>query len=202
MARGLPPSARADGIVLAGGRGARMGRPKAALRFGAGTLAENAVALLRARCDRVVVVARPEVPLTALAATVVMDRPGPRGPLTALATGLAAATSDDVLVLACDLPFAAPMLDALRARAPGRAAVGVDADGHMQPLCARYPRVRTLAMIEELLAAGDLRARAPATALAAERIDDRWGALANLNTAADLEHAVERLAGHRRVHAG
>lgn len=193
MAPARHAAVRPDGIVLAGGRGARMGRPKALIMFGEKTLAENAVALLHTRCARVVVVARPEVPLSVPPATVVMDRPGPRGPLTALATGLAATAADDVLVLACDLPFAGPMLDALRALPPGRAAVGVDADGHIQPLCARYPRLRALATIEELIAAGDLRARAAAAALAAHRVDDRWGALANLNTAADLERAVARL---------
>lgn len=189
-----------DGIVLAGGSGTRMGHPKAPLRFGDRTLAENAVALLHARCGHVVVVSRPEVALPALPTTVVMDRPGPRGPLTALATGLAATAADDVLVLACDMPFAGPMLDALGQVSPGRTAVGVDVDGHVQPLCARYPRLRALAAIEELLAAGDRRARAPAAVLGALRIDDRWGALANLNTSADLEHAVARIT--RRGHAG
>lgn len=200
MEPGRRPPARPDGIVLAGGGGTRMGHPKALLRFGDGTLAQNAVALLHARCDHVVVVSRPEVALAGLPATVVMDRPGPRGPLTALATGLAATRADDVLVVACDLPFAGPMLDALEEVPHGRAAVGVDADGHVQPLCARYPRLRTLAVIEALLAAGDRRARGPAAALGAHHVDDRWGALTNLNTPADLEHAVARLT--RRVHAG
>ena len=200
MAPGRRPPAPPDGIVLAGGSGTRMGHPKALVRFGDRTLAENAVALLLARCGTVVVVSRPEVALSGLPAAVVMDRPGPSGPLTALATGLATTRADDVLVLACDLPFAGPMLDALARISPGRTAVGVDADGHVQPLCARYPRLRTLATIEELLAAGDRRARAPAAALGAHRIDDRWGALVNLNTSADLEHAEARRA--RWVHAG
>src|SRR5437867_1512729 len=51
-----------DGLVLAGGRGRRLGRPKAGLVVARRTLVERAVDILVPRCDRVVVVGRADVP--------------------------------------------------------------------------------------------------------------------------------------------
>ena len=141
---------RPDGVVLAGGAGARFGRPKATVVLEGRTLVERAVAALAPLCERVVVVGRPEVPLPVPS---VDDRPGPDCPLNALATGLAAVSADEVLVLACDLPGAGPVLARLVA-APSAA---VDPDGRAQPLCARYPRAAALAAADGLLAAGTLR---------------------------------------------
>lgn len=190
---------RPDGIVLAGGAGRRMGRPKATVPLGGSLLVERAVAALEPRCDRVVVVARPEIALPPIGAEVIFDRPGPDCPLVALATGLAACRADDVIVLACDLPFADPLLDALIEQPLGRAVAG-RSHGRIQPLCARYPRVAALRAADELIDAGDLRARGPAVALDAEVVDDRWGALANLNTPGDLTCAAARL--RSRAQAG
>ncbi len=182
-----------DGIVLAGGPGVRMGRPKASARLGGRTLVERAVGMLESRCATVRVVARPGIPLPPLDVEVLFDIPGPDCPLVGMATGLAACTADDVLVLACDLPFAAPMLEALLAAPPGRATVG-RADGHIQPLCGRYPRVAALAVARALIDAGRMRATGPARLLDAVALDDRWGALANLNTPADLARAARAVA--------
>lgn len=128
----------------------RFGRPKATAVLGGMTLVERAVAALAPHCGRVVVIGRPEV---ALPIASIDDRPGPDCPLNALATGLAALDADEVLVLACDLPAAGPVLDRLVA-APS---VAVDPAGRAQPLCARYPRVATLALADGLLTAGTLR---------------------------------------------
>lgn len=198
----IPDTGRAgrpDGIVLAGGAGRRMGRPKATVPLGESLLVEWAVAALEARCERVIVVARPEIALPPIGAEVIFDRPGPDCPLVALATGLAACRADDVIVLACDLPFAGPLLDALLDQPPGRAVAG-HSGGRIQPLCARYPRVAALRVADDLIETGDLRARGPAVALDAEAVDDRWGALANLNTPDDLAYAATRVTS--RAQAG
>jgi len=191
---------RPDGIVLAGGAGRRMGGPKAPIAFAGGTLVQRAVALMAERCARVIVVARPEVPLPAVDAAVVLDRPGPDCPLTGIATGLVASDAAEVLVLGCDLPFAGPLLDALIAH--DAAAAVAHADGHIQPLCARYPRAAALAAADALLAAGRLAARGLPEALGAEPVDDRWDALANLTTPADLAGARRRAAGAVAGQAG
>jgi len=114
------------------------------------TLVERAVAALAPHCGRVLVVGRPDVPLPIPS---VDDGLGPDCPLNALATGLAALDADEVLVLACDLPGAGPVLQRLVA-APS---VAVDPDGRVQPLCARYWRVVTLAAASRLLAEGNRR---------------------------------------------
>ena len=181
-----------DGIVLAGGPGTRLGVPKAGVMLGGLTLVERAVAILSRRCDRVVVVSRPEVVLSPLAAEVILDRAGPDCPLTAVATGLAAVEAQRVVVLGCDLPFAGPALDALLAT-DAEGAVVAAAAGRLQPLCALYPRVAALAVAEELLAAGRLRATGLPEVLGAVIVSDCWDALMNLNTPADLARAEARL---------
>src|SRR5205823_2525511 len=50
-----------DGIVLAGGSGRRLGRPKATVELAGTTLVERAVAILRRQCPRGVVVPRVDV---------------------------------------------------------------------------------------------------------------------------------------------
>ena len=190
MAAARPPLA---GLVLAGGSGSRLGRPKATVVVRGRTLAERAVELLAARCDPVVVVSRPDVPLPSLAVTVVFDRRGVRGPMNALATGLAAVHTDDVLVLACDLPFTGPVLDRLASAEPGVAVAA--RDDRLQPLCARYPRVETLEACRRLAAKGVRRMTSLLLSLDAMSIDVSPDELFNVNTPADLEAARLRPPG-------
>jgi len=173
------PGAKPDGVVLAGGAGVRFGRPKATVMFEGETLVERAVAALVPHCGRVVVVGRPEVPLPVPS---VDDRPGPDCPLNALATGLAAVDADEVLVLACDLPGAGPVLDRLTT-APS---VAVDPAGRAQPLCARYPRLATLAAADSLLAAGNLRLLPLLDLLGAAPVPAAAAELHNITVPADL----------------
>lgn len=177
-----------DGCVLAGGPGRRLGGPKAGALLAGRSLVERAVDLLDVRCGRVVVVTRPDVALPPLHAPVIFDRPGPDAPLVALVSAFAALDADDVLVLACDLPLAGPMLDRLLAAPPGEAVAGVEG-GRLQPLCARYPRRAALAVCERLLEAGALPARGLPEALGARGIEAPVGALLNVNTPEDLARA-------------
>ena len=163
--------------------------------LGGATLVERAVRVLTERCDDVVVVAREGVLFPPPGAPVVFDRPGPDTPLVGVATGLATLSSDVCVVLACDLPFAAPVIDRLLASLPGPAVAG-DPGGRPQALCARYPRAETLARCERLLAAGavamsDLLDIVDATVVAAD--DDE---LLNINTPADLTRAEALLAAY------
>ncbi len=191
---------RPDGIVLAGGAGRRMGGPKAPIAFAGGTLVQRAVALMAERCARVIVVARPEVPLPAVDAAVVLDRPGPDCPLTGIATGLVASDAAEVLVLGCDLPFAGPLLDALIAH--DAAAAVAHADGHIQPLCARYPRAAALAAADALLAAGRLAARGLPRPSGPSRSTTAGTPSPTSNTPADLAGARRRAAGAVGVRPG
>lgn len=175
------------GIVLAGGAGRRMGTPKAIVRLGDRTLVEHAVAILHPHCARVLVVSRPEVPLPPLEAEVLMDGPGPDAPLTGIATGLLASDTDQVVVLACDLPHAAPLVARMLAAAddPARAVVAADPDGRDQPLCAVYPRGAALARARELLEAGRPAAMGLLRGLDVVRVAAGGDELLNLNTPED-----------------
>lgn len=164
---------------MAGGAGRRFGRPKAILVWEGQTLVERAVAALAPLCGRVVVVGRPEVPLPVPS---IDDRPGPDCPLNALATGLATVDADEVLVLACDLPAAGPVL----ARLVVAPSVAVDPSGRHQPLCARYPRVAALAAADRLLASNDLRLMALTDVLSAALVPATTAELHNVNLPADL----------------
>ena len=182
---------RPDGLVLAGGAGRRFGRPKATVILDGRTLVERAVAALAPHCGRVLVVGRPEVPLPLAS---IDDEPGPDCPLNALATGLAALDADEVLVLACDLPSAGPVLERLVV-APS---VAVDPDGRLQPLCARYPRVATLAAARRLLAEGNRRLLPLLDVLAPFSVPVRTvpataAELLNVTVPADLPNMIEGL---------
>ena len=179
------------GIVLAGGAGRRLGRPKAGVVLGDRTLVERAVETLRPHCRPVLVVSRPEVRLPPLDATVCSDRPGPDAPLNALATGLAALDTGDVLVLACDLPSARPVVERLALARAGAAAVARDGSSRQwQPLCGRYPRLAALEACERLLASGEMRLLALVEALAPSAIDATAEELANVNSPDGLARAT------------
>ncbi len=186
MATGRPGM---SGIVLAGGAGRRMGRPKAMVSLGGVCLVELAAAILHEYCDEVVVVSRPGVPLPPMQHRVVLDRPGPDAPLTGIATGLAQVSSDQVLVLACDLPFAAAAVAAIARALPARSAVIASEDGYAQPLCARYPREAALAAVTTILADGGRRAMALAEAVGAVHVLTPRGSLLNINTPRELQRA-------------
>ncbi len=178
------------GILLTGGTSRRLGTDKATLVLDGVTLAERGATTLRAAGLVAVEVGPGHTDLPA----VCEDPPG-SGPLAALVAGFAALTGvlgappDAVVLLACDLPHAQPVVAALVA-APADAAVVVplDADGRAQYACARYD-ADVVARAATLVASGErsLRAlvakvpasqRAELTALPAE-------ALADIDTAED-----------------
>jgi len=177
-----------------------MGRQKASLPFGDGSLLEWMIALVRdAAPDVWVSVSRDaNSPLPRGAAGFLVDREPGAGPLAAL-RGALARFDRPVLFVACDLPFLAP--SDLRALA-GAARVARntapmfllgDSDGP-QPLAALY-RPLLLPTIDALLAAGrdamrDLLAAAPhETILATPRVAG-CPPLANLNRPREYDAAL------------
>jgi molybdopterin-guanine dinucleotide biosynthesis protein A len=183
-----------------------MGRDKASLPFGGGTLLARVVAVLSEVVDEVVVVARRDQALPALEATCGVtlrfahDDVEDRGPLGGLAPGLRALRAPVAYASSCDVPFLTPafvraMLDAL-----GSADVAIaEAEGRLHPLAAVYRRT-VLPHVEALLAEDRLRpvfllervahVRVPESALRA--VDPALDALANLNTPEAYESALRR----------
>jgi molybdenum cofactor guanylyltransferase len=149
MAPAYPPIA---GLLLTGGASRRMGTDKALIEVDGQRLVDRAAAVLRAVADPVVEVGPGWSGLPA-----VREDPPGSGPLAALSAGAAAlrAAGHDgpVLVLAVDMPRVSVELLQLLAGRAGVATAVPRADGHPQPMCARYgPDV--LAAVDERLAAG------------------------------------------------
>jgi len=136
--------ARPLGVLVAGGRGRRLGLagPKAHARFTNETLLERALACLAPVCGDIVIALSADVaapaPLPA-GASVARDDPGRRGPLAGLVAGLSARSYEVAIVLGVDFPLArSAALAVLAARLGNRLAVVPEPGGRAQPLFAAY----------------------------------------------------------------
>ncbi len=184
---------KAVGVVLAGGVGRRIGGDKATVELGGRALVRYPIAALARVCDEVVVVAKRDTALPALAgeADVWVESDVPRHPLAGIAHALRTAGGRPVLVLGCDMPCVPiALLAALLAHARGAGAVA-RTDGIVQPLCACYTPL-ALPGIERF----DPGARATdvVRALGVTLVDwEDADALCSVNAPEDLRHAGARL---------
>ena len=179
-------------VILAGGLSRRMGRDKAALPAGEGTLIEHLARRLAPVVDETIIAcgsAGQNLP----GVTAVDDRYPGFGPLAGIHAGLLAAHFPLVWVVGCDLPDVDPGLAALLCGLAGDVeAVVPRVDSEPQGVCAVY--VRALApRIDRLLAAGERRVK---MLLAASKVryvtpeelravDPELRSFRNLNTPAD-----------------
>lgn len=134
-----------DAVILAGGRGSRLGGvDKASLRIDGERLVDRAAAAARAQGAGHVVVVGPEH-TRAPGSLVVREDPPHSGPLAALATALPHVSAEWTLLLSCDLehPDAVcrTLNETLRTTADGRDDDGFvlrDDDGYPQWLAGLY----------------------------------------------------------------
>jgi molybdopterin-guanine dinucleotide biosynthesis protein A len=165
------------GVVLAGGRSTRMGRPKALLDWrGVPLVVHVARAVAEATGGPVVVVGAADQQLPE-GLTVVRDPEPDRGPLMGLATGLAALEAERAFVCATDQPHAHRVLGELLPHAADVVAYAG------QPLGALY---RTDLAVD--LDLGSLRAQLAA-------VDTLWlpdppAALLSIDTPEDYSAAM------------
>jgi molybdopterin-guanine dinucleotide biosynthesis protein A len=132
-----------DALILAGGAGRRLaGADKAVLDVGGVRLLDRAIEAVAA-AHQIVVVGpwRPTEPTTG-DIVFTREQPAGSGPAAALMHGLTRVDSPIVVVIAVDVPFAAPavarVLRVLRDRSDCDAAMVVDSGGRRQPLLAAY----------------------------------------------------------------
>ncbi len=139
------------GAILAGGTSSRMGTDKALVEVAGRPMIEWVASALGQVCAKVIVVGR-RGRLAGL--TCVPDAQARvRGPLAGLATALATA-DDDVLLVAVDQPF-------LRVETLGRlldlAAAAVPIDGARQVTCALYPASWQAEVAQEIAIGGSVQ---------------------------------------------
>jgi molybdopterin-guanine dinucleotide biosynthesis protein A len=187
--------------VLTGGASRRMGRPKAALPYGASTLLEYQTTRLAALFDEVLVVAKEPPDFPVGPARVVVDRVAERAAIHGLIRALEEA-EDRILVLAVDHPAVPPALlraIAYRSLDGDASAVIPRAGGRLQPLAAVWRR-SCLDPARRRVGAGDLSLHGLAREVGAEvfaesewsSIDPSGSAFSNLNTLADYAAYRER----------
>ncbi|MCC6495087.1 MAG: NTP transferase domain-containing protein [Propionibacteriaceae bacterium] len=186
-----------DAIVLAGGRGSRLGSgSKPDLEVGGRRLLDIALAAA-AGARRIVVVGDVAVPEGVL---LTREEPAFSGPVAGVAAGLAALAghSEWTLLLACDLPGAEAAVARLLTAAPAGDHDGaclLDADGRLQWLLGCY---RSAALGSRLADRGDPpltamhRLLGPLNLLA---VDPGTASVADLDTPADAERWARMLAG-------
>ena len=144
--------------ILAGGQARRLGgTDKSALMVGTRSILDRQLSLLRGLTPHILLVANEASHVRAANVPVVVDRIAGAGSLGGLYTALMEAPTEQVLVIACDMPFlTTSFLAHLAAR-------GVDVDVALpcdvrgrHPLCASYAR-RIAGHLHACIMAGNLR---------------------------------------------
>lgn len=191
------------GVVLAGGRGSRLGTDKATTLLSGQPLysyAANQMALAGLQVAMAVKedFELPTRPLGGAVPVQLLREPStPIHPLLGIATALEV-IQQPLVVCACDMPFVGAALFAWLAVQPAELLV-FEVDGHIQPLLGRYSP-STLVHIRAAVAAQD-PARSVAEIEGARVVGaaevSRFGELAELltdvDTLADLERAQQRI---------
>lgn len=212
---------KAAGIVLAGGRSTRMGRPKAELEWHGSTLLRRAVGIVARAVDGPVVVVRArgqQLPALPPPIEVVEDQREGRGPLQGIAGGLAALgeRAEIVFVAGVDTPLLHPALVAhvLRSLRPADDVALPRAGGFQHPLAGAYRAASVAPLLHDVLAGerlgtGALLDRCRVRELdeaalladpAVAALDPALDSLANLNTPEEYEAARARPAPQVIVH--
>ena len=132
-------------IILAGGKGLRLGSDKATEKIDAQTLIQHSVKSLLGFGDEIIVVTAPGKTELGLGdfpqVRVVEDSATGKGPIMGIYTGLSASNSELNLVVACDMPFLnLDLIKFMVSQANACDAVIPRLGGLMEPLHAIYSR--------------------------------------------------------------
>ena len=185
------------GLVLAGGRGERLGRDKGGVRVRGRSLAESAAAALAPLCGELLVSVAPGMANPAPEHRRVEDPPpAGRGPLAGIDTAFRGAGEADLLVLACDYPNVGTALLRVVVGAAQCGDEGVmpgDPDERDHPLVALWRRTAA-GSVAAAVAEGRLTVRALLDELRVRRLGpadlpgfDLRQDLINVNSPGELE---------------
>jgi molybdopterin-guanine dinucleotide biosynthesis protein A len=188
------------GAIVAGGGATRFGgAPKGLLRVGGVRIIDRVASALRRVVPELMIISNaPDASEWIPGAIVHRDARSERGSLVGLHTALRYA-SNDILVVAWDMPFVSTaLLELIRDRAGGEAlAVIPEGPRELEPFCAIYTRA-CLPFVEGAIESGDLRLsrliaqlpsidRIPMREI--EAVGDPAMLLFNVNTPEDLARA-------------
>lgn len=179
-------------LILAGGRGQRLGREKAGVMLGGESLLQRAIRLARPLGEVWVVGDGRPLPVPPDVRVVADIFPG-KGPFGGLFTGLLLSPSPYALALACDMPFLNPqLLGYILSLAPGNDAVVPRVGQFLEPLHAVYSRT-CLPVLRDLLRQGKLSLLELFPRIKVRYVED-WElrdtlSFFNINTPQDLEQA-------------
>jgi len=132
------------GIILAGGKNRRLGRPKALEKVGGITIIERVANRLAPLVDQMVIVTALDtqgLPAN-LGAKIITDVSPGGGPLVGIYSGLITSDNEKNILVACDMPFlSTPLLAHLVAVSTSKdAVIPYSAPGMFEPLHAVYDR--------------------------------------------------------------
>jgi molybdopterin-guanine dinucleotide biosynthesis protein A len=189
---------RLTGVIQAGGRSTRMGgEPKALMDVGGARIVDRVVRALREVSDDLLLVTNTPDLYGSLGLPMVPDVFPDSGSLGGIYSGLAAASGEAALTVACDMPFLSPdVMRLVTARAGEADVVAPLVGGQWETLHACYGKA-CLGPIEQRLRAGRLKITGffPDVRVLAVPEDEvaRWGrpdvVFMNVNTPDDLARA-------------
>ena len=196
------------GLVLAGGRSARMQRDKAALEYAGRSQLERAVELITPLVERVFVSVRPDQtgePLRARFAQIV-DSGEIAGPIAGIIAAQSRHPDAAWLVLACDLPLLdrQTLQHLVLSRRPERQATAYRSshDRLPEPLCAIYEPSSREALRAHIASGRDCPRKFLINADTALLDQPEPGALDNVNTPQEYGSALDRVPRSRTSRSG
>jgi molybdopterin-guanine dinucleotide biosynthesis protein A len=192
-------------IILAGGKGKRLGREKAWVEVRGKSLLQRAVSNLEFLNSEIIVVTTPESELPpvldGVKLKVVHDSVSGKGPLAGIYTGLVNSKYQYNIVIACDMPLVnSDLIKHMVSIAKGFDAVVPRLGPHTEPLQAVYSKDCILE-IEKMLARDSLKVNLLlgkvntrfVDAVEIGHYDPAHLSFMNINTPADLKNAEELL---------
>ncbi|MBA1341360.1 MAG: Molybdenum cofactor guanylyltransferase [ANME-2 cluster archaeon] len=191
-------------IILAGGRGKRLGyKEKALMPINGKPIIEYTIEVLEGMVDEIIVSVRDDRQKQLLKEyttdhIVVVDKYANTGPLAGILEGLGAAVGEYVFVVACDMPFInIGVVEFLFKSAKGHdGALPVGDDGIYEPLHAVYRTGPMLASTEKSIEQGERFILAPIFDLEdmvfiemdkIRELDPKLNTFLNINTLEDIE---------------
>lgn len=203
----IAPAPDISGIVLAGGKGTRLGHDKIFEIIGNKSLLQRVVSVISRLCHEVIIVTSPERNIPQVISDsnlkIVGDILPGKGPLIGIYTGLKVSNSFYNLVVASDMPFLKLALLQCMAQVAGSYDVVVPRVGSLvEPLHAIYSK-NCVAAIENMMKLGKLSVYRLLELVKVryvqadeiERFDPKHLSFFNINTKADLNKA-RKLASH------